>query len=578
MATGLDGEIRKLRKKLRQIENLERMDRDLTEEEETKVSKRFEIREKLHELLAQLPRNSAAKVRREESQAVLFTSESCSRSSTTETIQAEVSLEMKRQLEETQNGEVQTESEAGGDGDLEGTAADSTTQPAKAQKVSTPAGAEGETPTVAAGPSSSPTEPAPPAQKTGKTAEKDTPQPKTPEEKKQARLRQMWRGLRFSVSLLKGHEDVVTSVSADGSLLVTGSRDTTVKVWDMKKATEKRSLGGHTGTVTSVILLSPDESRRLSLLYDLFSDWSEKDRLVISGSTDCSIRLWSIGRGCDFRSIYTYSSVQSLCYSEEEGLIISGSDGGKIQVWDSETRSNIQSIRGHNTSVTCLQVEGTHVVSVCEEGVVKVWEIRDQNLHVVYVNESVKCDPPGPLKARPILSLAYANNKIYYGDDGTNIKVLDWKSGTVQKLPNHLRGFGSTDSMVAVEGTLLVSSGYDLDTGIGYLNVRSLPSGEYLASLCDDEAGRLTCVAHTKVTNRHRFVTGGSELLVWDQALPTEREVIAAHYEETFAGPVEHSEDESDEEEDGRDDIETGRRRRRSSAQLAQDASWCTVM
>ncbi|KAI8488643.1 hypothetical protein Bbelb_336720 [Branchiostoma belcheri] len=108
--------------------------------------------------------------------------------------------------------------------------------------------------------------------------------------------------------------------------------------------------------------------------------------------------------------------------------------------------------------------------------------------------------------------------------------------------------------------------------------VRSLPSGEYLASLCDDEAGRLTCVAHTKVTNRHRFVTGGSELLVWDQALPTEREVIAAHYEETFAGPVEHSEDESDEEEDGRDDIETGRRRRRSSAQLAQDASWCTVI
>ncbi|XP_078615000.1 uncharacterized protein LOC144884049 isoform X4 [Branchiostoma floridae x Branchiostoma japonicum] len=570
MATGLDGEIRKLRKKLRQIENLERMDRDLTEDEETKVSKRFEIREKLHELLAQLPKNNA-KVRPEESQAVLFTSES--RSSTTETIQAEVSVEMKRQLEETQNGDVQTESEAAGDADLEGTA-DSTTQPAKAQKVA-PAGAEGETPT--AGPST-PTEPAAPAQKPGKTAAKDTPQPKTPEEKKQARLRQMWRGLRFSVSLLKGHEDVVTSVSADGSLLVTGSRDTTVKVWDMKKATEKRSLGGHTGTVTSVILLSPDESRRLSLLYDLFSDWSEKDRLVISGSTDCSIRLWSIGRGCDFRSIYTYSSVQSLCYSEEEGLIISGSDGGKIQVWDSESRSNVQSIRGHNTSVTCLQVEGTHVVSVCEEGIVKVWEIRDQNLHVVYVNESVKLDPPGPLKARPILSLAYANNKIYYGDDGTNIKVLDWKSGTMQKLPNHLRGFGSTDSMVAVEGALLVSSGYDLDTGIGYLNVRSLPSGEYLASLCDDEAGRLTCVAHTKVTNRHRFVTGGSELLVWDQALPTEREVIAAHYEETFAGPVEHSEDESDEEEDGREDIEMGRRRRHSSAQLAQDAAWCTVM
>ena len=34
------------------------------------------------------------------------------------------------------------------------------------------------------------------------------------------------------------------------------SRDTTVKVWDEASLTELRSLGGHTGSVTDVILLS----------------------------------------------------------------------------------------------------------------------------------------------------------------------------------------------------------------------------------------------------------------------------------------------------------------------------------
>ena len=37
------------------------------------------------------------------------------------------------------------------------------------------------------------------------------------------------------------------------------SRDTTVKVWDESTFTELKSLGSHTGSVTDVVLLSPQQ-------------------------------------------------------------------------------------------------------------------------------------------------------------------------------------------------------------------------------------------------------------------------------------------------------------------------------
>lgn len=48
--------------------------------------------------------------------------------------------------------------------------------------------------------------------------------------------------------------------------VTTSSRDTTVKVWDVRSGEEKRNLGGHTNTVTSVQLLSAQQSQELSEL------------------------------------------------------------------------------------------------------------------------------------------------------------------------------------------------------------------------------------------------------------------------------------------------------------------------
>jgi WD40 repeat protein len=77
------------------------------------------------------------------------------------------------------------------------------------------------------------------------------------------------------VRTLEGHGDRVSSVctSPDGSHIISGSYDMTVKVWDALTGSCVRTLEGHGDRVSSVCT-SPDGSH------------------IISGSLDKTIKVW----------------------------------------------------------------------------------------------------------------------------------------------------------------------------------------------------------------------------------------------------------------------------------------------
>ena len=81
--------------------------------------------------------------------------------------------------------------------------------------------------------------------------------------------------------LLQGHTEYVTSVafSPDGTRIVSGSVDNTVRVWDADRGVQIGSpLEGHTEPVTSVAF-SPDGTR------------------IVSGSVDKTVRVWDARMG-----------------------------------------------------------------------------------------------------------------------------------------------------------------------------------------------------------------------------------------------------------------------------------------
>jgi len=50
-------------------------------------------------------------------------------------------------------------------------------------------------------------------------------------------------------------------------------------------------------------------------------------------------------------------------------------------------------------------------------------------LHCVFVSENVRDLSGHSLHMRPVRVLTGQGDKLFYGDDGVNIKVLTWKKG-----------------------------------------------------------------------------------------------------------------------------------------------------
>ncbi|KAJ6468847.1 hypothetical protein C8R45DRAFT_875738, partial [Mycena sanguinolenta] len=147
-------------------------------------------------------------------------------------------------------------------------------------------------------------------------------------------------------AVLNGHQSMVTSVafSPDGTRIVSGSYDHTVRVWDTETQTQIGApLEGPTSEVTSVAF-------------------------IISGSYDNTVRLWDaktqtqIGAPLEGHT----SMVTSVAFSPDGTRIISGSYDHTVRVWDTETQTQIGApLEGHTRLVTSVAFspDGTRIVS-----------------------------------------------------------------------------------------------------------------------------------------------------------------------------------------------------------------------
>ncbi|PIK59563.1 putative pre-mRNA-splicing factor PRP46-like, partial [Apostichopus japonicus] len=275
--------------------------------------------------------------------------------------------------------------------------------------------------------------------------------------------------------------------------------------------------------------------------------------LILSCSLDCSIKLWALKSGHLLKSIYTFNGIISMSYIRGRRLTVTGYTGGKIELWDILSGESIFSIIGHGEAVTALMVSEDKITTASADGMIKVWELRETKLHPIFVSENVKPELPRmKLISRKIHTVVEKENVIYYGDNGLNVKVLDWRRGVVHKIRNHKEdnAYGFVDSIhVTSPSSYLICSGYDLDLGNGYLNIFSLEQEKYLATLMDDNVSRIfTMATSTTHEGGTRLVTGGAELKVWD-VLPsnhrTKDKVVAAFYNQAFSRRVFDSEDES---------------------------------
>ncbi|CAL8340664.1 unnamed protein product [Gadus morhua 'NCC'] len=497
------GEVRKLQKKLRQIENLE-IKISLAPEERFKISRKAELRSRLAELLLQQsgPQHTLGTVAEGNKEKMKRQVEDAPEDLPSQTPTASKIPKGEGQLKapaapaQQSASQRQTAPGRDGDGGARGTRPDKGPQ---GTRVADPQPS-------AAGSHAGPTT---------QTADAENQPQAELQDTELASLKATWEKAKFRLRLLEGHTDIVTCVVAIDNMVISGSRDTTVKVWHVPTATEQRNLGGHSGGVTCLSAPPPEYCGKLARTLSL----SEKERFILSGSADCCVKIWSLSTGQCVKSIYTFNAVTALCFVPEgHGYIISGSDGGKVQGWSWQTLESCQSINAHQGAVTSIQAQGPLVFSGSAEGDVCVWEnlcSEREPLRLLQRWDSQVTGCRGGQGGR--LALSPRGDRLFLGHGRAFIRVLHWRTGSMSRLTNHSSLSGVTDCIHQTPG-LLIGSCYDLANGQTTLNMFSLPQCRYVTSLTSADVPRVLCFAAWQTgSGGHRWVTGGQSLVVWEQ-------------------------------------------------------------
>jgi formylglycine-generating enzyme required for sulfatase activity len=145
----------------------------------------------------------------------------------------------------------------------------------------------------------------------------------------------LWDLKGNTLQVLKGHTDNVWSVafSPGGDTILTGSWDKTARLWDLK-GNILQVLKGHTGRVTSVAFSTGGDT-------------------ILTGSNDKTARLWDLkGNTLQVLKGHNYW-VMSVAFSPGGDIILTGSRDKTARLWDLKGNT-LQVLKGHTRYITSV--------------------------------------------------------------------------------------------------------------------------------------------------------------------------------------------------------------------------------
>ena len=299
--------------------------------------------------------------------------------------------------------------------------------------------------------------------------------------KQRRRLEENWNTGRYINYQLpqvgfehEGHRQCVYTIQFFGKWLVSGSRDHTMRVWDL----ETRRLRGTplTGHSQSVLCLQ-------------FDPTPEED-VIISGSSDTTVKVWRFSTGQLLHTLQAHrESVLNIRFDHR--YLVTCSKDELIKVWNRQElaatspdyprinhRSNAQipsyivdinmyrknpldletkianrtirtlqpysllmQLEGHRAAVNAIQIDGDRIVSASGDRNIKIWDIKDGRSLATLIGHH-----------KGIACVQIDNKRIVSGSSDNTIRIYDNATGAeVACLKGHENlvrtvqaGFGDT--------------------------------------------------------------------------------------------------------------------------------------
>ncbi|KAI7882531.1 WD40 repeat-like protein [Lichtheimia hyalospora FSU 10163] len=242
------------------------------------------------------------------------------------------------------------------------------------------------------------------------------------------------------------HLEAIYCIQFDDDKIVSGSRDRTIKLWNMRTGAHIDTLNGHQASV-------------LCLQYD--------DRYMFSGSSDANIIQWEWnGKSYDRIRTLTGHAESVLNLKFHGNRLVSCSKDRTVRIWDLETGTTLRVLRGHRAAVNAVQFCGNQVVSASGDRTIKLWNM-----------ETGECLRTFDSHSRGIACVEFDQDRIVSGSSDQTIKIWDANTGAcLQTLVGH------TDLVRTLQMNInadrIISGSYD-----GSLRIWSLSQARHLRSL-----------------------------------------------------------------------------------------------
>ncbi|KAJ4309441.1 hypothetical protein N0V94_008927 [Neodidymelliopsis sp. IMI 364377] len=211
-------------------------------------------------------------------------------------------------------------------------------------------------------------------------------------------INKRWKAGTPAAVYLNGHTDSVYCCQFDENKCITGSRDRTIRVWDLKTYKCLKVYGGpnHRPVINTPAPMEERSERVIShpsvngtktgnSIYHVPADYHDASilclqydhEIMVTGSSDYTCIVWDI-TGDEYVPMYRLrgheAGVLDVCLDDK--YIISCSKDAMIKVWDRKTGVCIRTLKGHRGPVNAVQLRGNLLVSASGDGMAKLWNLE----------------------------------------------------------------------------------------------------------------------------------------------------------------------------------------------------------